>query len=100
MVLSKRPFFFTAKTQASMLSKIDCLSETHCVYLYQEQREPRSMTFTEPVDAGISLLGLRGVRQGTLDLCAWSGHAMGMETGLFHLSHASAATIAQLHRGG
>lgn len=100
MVLSKRPFSFTAKTQASMLTKTDRLSKTCCGYLYQEQREPRSMAFIEPVDAGISLPVLGGVGQGTPDLCAWPGYTVGMETGLFHQSHASTAAIAQQHRGG
>lgn len=84
----------------SQHAKTDCLSKTYCVYLYREQKEPRSMAFTELVDAGISLLGLRGVGQGTPDLCSWPGLAMGMETLLFHQSHASAATVAQQPRGG
>lgn len=58
------------------------------------------MEFIEHVDPGISLPMLEGVGQGTPDLCAWPGHTVGMETGLFHQSHTSTATIAQQHRGG
>lgn len=49
------------------------------------------MAFTERVDAGINLLGLTGVGKHSLDLCAWPGHTMSMETGLFHQSYATVA---------
>lgn len=58
------------------------------------------MAFTETVDAGISLPVLGGVGYGTPDLCAWPGHTMGTETGLFHQSHASITATTQQHRGG
>lgn len=54
------------------------------------------MAFTEPVDACTSLPVLEDVGQGTPDLCAWPGHAVSTETGLFHQSQASALTVAQL----
>lgn len=53
----KKAFLLYYQDQ-SKHSKTDCLSEMCCSYLYQEQREPKSMAFTEPVDAGVNLLGL------------------------------------------
>ena len=95
----KKPFLLYSQ-DPSKHAKTTCLRLAVAIYLYWEQREPRSMAFIEPVDAGISLPVLGGVGQGTPDLCAWPGHAVGTETGLFHQSHASIAAIAQQHRGG